>query len=99
VACSPAAQQQQRTGISLAISDTHTAMRPPDEGFCMQCGPGAALQPDRPAHHDGAARYRVVAMSLRTARLEAARLERLVRASEWFVGVLDAARACGAPDC
>jgi gluconate kinase len=24
-------------------------MRPPDEVFCMQCGPGAALQPDRQA--------------------------------------------------
>jgi hypothetical protein len=71
---------------------------PPDEVFRMQCGPGAALQPDRPAHH-GAARYRAVAMSLRTDRLEAARLEQLVRASEWFMGVLDAARACGAPDC
>jgi hypothetical protein len=38
-------------------------------------------------------------MSLRADRPEAARLERLVRASEWFMGVLDAARACGAPDC
>jgi uncharacterized protein len=44
-------------------------------------------------------RYRAGAMSLRTDRLEAARLEGLVRASEWFMGVLDAVRACGAPDC
>ena len=61
-------------------------------------GPGAVLQPDRSAHY-GAARYRAVAMSQRTDRLEAARLEGLVRASEWFMGVLDAVRACGAPDC
>jgi hypothetical protein len=26
-----------------------TATRPPDEAFCMQCGPGAVLQPDRQA--------------------------------------------------
>jgi hypothetical protein len=30
---------------------------------------------------------------------EAARLERLVRASSWFMRVLEAARACRAPDC
>jgi uncharacterized protein len=38
-------------------------------------------------------------MSLHTDRLEAARLEGLVRASGWFMGVLDAVRACEAPDC
>jgi uncharacterized protein len=38
-------------------------------------------------------------MSLRTDRDEAARLERLVSASAWFMSVLQAARACGAPDC
>jgi gluconate kinase len=27
-----------------------TAMRPPDEVFCMQCGPGTVLRPDRPTH-------------------------------------------------
>jgi uncharacterized protein len=34
-----------------------------------------------------------------TDRGETARLERLIRSSQWFLRVLQAARACGAPDC
>ena len=38
-------------------------------------------------------------MGLHADQPQAARLERLVRASEWFMAVLQAARSCGAPDC